>query len=66
MKKNLIFLLGIFLIIFNSLLAKAEEKNYYLELVSEWNSIFPDQNRNAAGPKFFKHIINKDITTKTL
>ena len=64
MKKNLILISGIFLIIFNSLLAQAEEKNYYLELVSEWNNIFPDQNRNAAGPKFFKHIISKDITYK--
>jgi len=40
------------------------EKNYYQELVSEWNKIFPDRNRNAAGPKFFKHIISKDITYK--
>ena len=64
MKKNLILISGIFLIMFNSLLAQAEEKNYYLELVSEWNNIFPDQNRNAAGPKFFKHIISKDITYK--
>ena len=64
MKKNLIFLSSIFIIMFNSLLAQAEEKNYYLELVSEWNNIFPDQNRNAAGPKFFKHIISKDITYK--
>jgi len=40
MKKNLIFLSSIFLIVFNSLLAQAEEKNYYLELVSEWNNIF--------------------------
>ena len=42
----------------------SEEKNYYQELVSEWNKIFPDRNRNAAGPKFFKHIISKDITYK--
>ena len=64
MKKNLFFLSSIFFIMFNSLLVQAEEKNYYLELVSEWNNIFPDQNRNAAGPKFFKHIISKDITYK--
>ena len=40
----------------------SQEKNYYQELVNDWNKIFPDRNRNAAGPKFFKHIISKDIS----
>ena len=35
----------------------AEEKNYHKELITDWSRIFPDQNRNAAGPKFFKYII---------
>ena len=36
--------------------------NYYADLVKDWPKIFPDQNRNAAGPKFFKHILTKEIT----
>ena len=29
---------------------------YYQSLSKDWRSIFPDGNRNAAGPKFYKHI----------
>ena len=59
-----IFIL-VFTVLFNLLsnnISNADERNYYQELVNDWNKIFPDQNRNAAGPKFFKHIISKDIT----
>ena len=42
----------------------ANEKNYYKELITDWSRIFPDQNRNAARPKFFKYIIDKEITFK--
>ena len=42
----------------------AEEKNYHKELITDWSRIFPDKNRNAAGPKFFKYIIDKKITYK--
>ncbi len=42
----------------------AVEKNYYQDILNDWYKIFPDQNRNAAGPKFFKYILNKDITFK--
>ena len=42
----------------------ADEKNYHKELITDWSRIFPDQNRNAAGPKFFKYIIDKKITYK--
>ena len=31
---------------------------YYESLSKDWRSIFPDGNRNAAGPKFYKHISN--------
>ena len=58
-------LILVFTILFNLLsnnISNADERNYYQELVNDWNKIFPDQNRNAAGPKFFKHIISKDIT----
>ena len=40
----------------------SKDFNYYEDLVKDWIKIFPDQNRNAAGPKFFKHILNKEIT----
>ena len=42
----------------------ADEKNYHKELITDWSRIFPDENRNAAGPKFFKYIIDKKITYK--
>ena len=43
-------------------ISNSSEKNYYKDLITDWSRIFPDQNRNAAGPKFFKYIIDKDIT----
>ena len=33
---------------------QATQFNYYADLAGDWSEIFPDQNRNAAGPKFFK------------
>ena len=63
MKKFLNISLIIFLILFQ-LISFAEEKNYHKELITDWSRIFPDQNRNAAGPKFFKYIIDKKITYK--
>ena len=41
---------------------QATQFNYYADLAGDWSEIFPDQNRNAAGPKFFKHILGKKIT----
>ena len=32
---------------------------YYNNLTKDWRIIFPDGNRNAAGPKFFKYISDK-------
>ncbi len=40
----------------------SKDFNYYEDLVKDWIKIFPDQNRNSAGPKFFKHILDKEIT----
>ena len=60
-------LILVFTVLFNLLsnnISNADERNYYQELVNDWNKIFPDQNRNAAGPKFFKYIIDKEITYK--
>ena len=63
MKNNLFkyFLILAFLFQFDVF---AEEKNYHKELITDWSRIFPDKNRNAAGPKFFKYIIDKKITYK--
>ena len=61
--KNIISLI-VFIIFFSipANLANSQEKNYYQDIVNDWNKIFPDRNRNAAGPKFFKYIIDKDIS----
>ena len=63
MKKILNISLMMFVILFQ-LKSFAEEKNYHKELITDWSRIFPDKNRNAAGPKFFKYIIDKENTYK--
>ena len=62
-KKHFIFFF-LFWTLFQINNLDAVEKNYYQDIVSDWYKIFPDQNRNAAGPKFFKYILDKDITFK--
>ena len=52
MKKTLIKCL--LLVVLFQIEVVAEEKNYHKELITDWSRIFPDKNRNAAGPKFFK------------
>ena len=61
MKKILFKFIVIFFVLFQ-FSSFADEKNYHKELITDWSRIFPDQNRNAAGPKFFKYIIDKAIT----
>ena len=63
MKKTLSKFFLIFFVLFQ-FETFADEKNYHKELITDWSRIFPDQNRNAAGPKFFKYIIDKEITYK--
>ena len=59
---NFLKLIPIFLLTLTfSNISISAEKNYYKDLVTDWSRIFPDNNRNAAGPKFFKYIIDKDI-----
>ncbi len=38
--------------------ASDDKGKYYQSLSKDWRSIFPDGNRNAAGPKFYKHILD--------
>ena len=58
MKKFFFIIFTVFLVFSHNPSLEAQERNYYQELVNEWSKIFPDRNRNAAGPKFFKHILN--------
>ena len=63
--KNIVKLAVILILVFSfSNISNSSEKNYYKDLISDWSRIFPDKNRNAAGPKFFKYIIDKEITYK--
>ena len=36
-------------------------QKYYEKLLESWNSIFPDKNRNAAGPKFFNFALKQSL-----
>ena len=36
--------------------------HHYNMLKNNWSKIFPDGNRNAAGPKFFKYILDQNPT----
>ena len=44
---------------FSVVKAKDNKDKYYNNLTKDWRIIFPDGNRNAAGPKFFKYISDK-------
>ena len=62
LKNTFKFVVLCILTLFFSNISTSSEKNYYKDLITDWSRIFPDQNRNAAGPKFFKYIIDKEIT----
>ena len=63
--KNIFKFFLVFVVFFQIELV-AEERNYHKELITDWSRIFPDKNRNAAGPKFFKYIIDKENTYKAV
>lgn len=50
----------IFIILFLILLFM-KNKEMFNPLKEDWNKIFPDGNRNAAGAKFFKYILDKNV-----
>ena len=62
--KNILLKFFLIFAVFFPVELVAEEKNYHKELITDWSRIFPDKNRNAAGPKFFRYIIDKKITYK--
>ena len=39
----------------------ANSQKLYERLLNDWSTIFPDGNRNAAGPRFFKYIIDQNL-----
>ena len=65
--KFLIFLVFLFLSSFYTNEIQSNEIDlekdtyYYEKLAEKWDDIFPDGNRNAAGPKFFKFLIEQDL-----
>ena len=63
--KNLLkvlILISIFSTSINAEVNFQQKKFYYENLVNNWPKIFPDSNRNAAGPRFFKYMIDQDLT----
>ena len=59
--KILIILSLICTSIFTQRVESKDEENYQ-KLVNDWPIIFPDGNRNAAGPRFFKHILDQNLS----
>lgn len=38
-----------------------ERSKKYEKLMNDFNTIFPDRNRNSGGPQFFKHIVDMNL-----
>ena len=38
-----------------------ERSEKYEKLMKDFNTIFPDRNRNSGGPQFFKHIVDMNL-----
>ena len=56
--RKLLSIVSFILIILPMSQANANTENMYERLVNDWSTIFPDGNRNAAGPRFFKYILD--------
>ena len=46
--KNILLKFVLIFVVFFQIELVADEKNYHKELITDWSSIFPDKNRNAA------------------
>ena len=57
----LIFIISLTFIVSLPPKSFANEEKLYQKLLEDWPKIFPDGNRNAAGPRFFKYIIDQDL-----
>ena len=60
MQKLLTFI-SLLLILISITKANANTEKLYERLVNDWSTIFPDGNRNAAGPRFFKYILDQNL-----
>ena len=54
-------LISLLYIFFSFAPANANIEKLYEKLVDDWSTIFPDGNRNAAGPRFFKYILDQNL-----
>ena len=60
----IVIIICLLLLIFRQKSFFTQSNKYYETLKKEWNYIFPDKNRNAAGAKFLKYILDKDLSYK--
>ena len=60
MKKILTFIF-LFLTLIPIAKSNANTEKLYERLINDWSTIFPDGNRNAAGPRFFKYILDQNL-----
>ena len=58
---KLFFLILLFPIFLPMSQVNANTEKLYERLVNDWSTIFPDGNRNAAGPRFFKYILDQNL-----
>ena len=59
--RKILILISFLLIFFSITKTNANTEKLYEKLVNDWSSIFPDGNRNAAGPRFFKYILDLNL-----
>ena len=58
---KIIIIFILFVGLLNASKSFGNNEKLYQKLVQDWNLIFPDGNRNAAGPRFFKYALNQDL-----
>ena len=63
--RKLVKIISFLLICLSIAQANANTEKLYEKLVNDWSSIFPDGNRNAAGPRFFKYILDQNLNNLT-
>ena len=59
--RKLITLISFFVLFFFVSQAYSNTEKLYEKLVNDWSTIFPDGNRNAAGPRFFKYVLDQNL-----
>ena len=59
--QKLLTLISFLIVILSFTQANANSEKIYQKLLNDWSTIFPDGNRNAAGPRFFKYIVDQNL-----